>query len=685
MVGAQSWFPAARAVSPAAVFGSSAGMAPRQLNVSQKLIISHLHSGRLTPGEEIGLSVDQVLLQDALGTVVMLALEAMAIDHVKTEIAVQYVDHNLLQSDYKNADDHVFLMSAAQRFGIWYSRPGNGISHPVHMEHFGRPGKSLVGSDSHTCAAGSLGMLAIGAGSLDVATVLAGEPLRVRMPEIWGIKLTGRLPEWVSAKDVILELLRRHSVDGGVNRIIEYYGPGVATLSAMDRHVMANMGAELGATTTVFPSDDKTREFLSDEGRGGEWIELAADPGCTYEHHDEINLSKLEPLIAKPSSPDNVVTVREVAGQPLYQAYIGSSANPGYRDFAISALMVRGKQVDPAVSFDINPTTRQILQTLAREGLLADLISAGARIHQTGCNGCNGMGQAPATGRNSLRTTPRNFPGRSGNKEDSVFLCSPETATASALAGKIIDPRDLGVAYPRVRFPKKPVVLANSIMRPPPLEEAKRVNLVKGPNISSLPPVEPLADFLEVPVLLKLGDDISTDTISPAGARALPFRSNVQKIADFSFDTVDETYPERAKAIRERGGHALVAGVNYGQGSSREHATLAPGFLGLRVVLCKTLARIHAQNLPNAGILPLIFSDPSDYEAVEQNDVLIIRDIRQSVSTGDRVNAEIKGKGRIVARHLLTPRQVEILLCGGLINWLRNQQKVSEFSVRKAS
>jgi aconitate hydratase len=660
-------------------------MPVRSLNVSQKLIASHLVSGRLVPGEEAGLRMDQALLQDALGTIVMLALEAMGLDRVKTEIAVQYVDHNLLQTDFKNADDHVFLMSAAQRFGIRYSRPGNGISHPVHMERFGKPGKSLVGSDSHTCAAGSLGMLAIGAGSLDVATVLAGEPLHVRMPEVWGIKLAGRLPEWVSAKDVILELLRRHSVDGGLGRVIEYYGPGVATLSAMDRHVIANMGAELGATTTVFPSDHQTRDFLHREGRGGDWMELAPDPDCSYDHHDEIDLSKLEPLIARPSSPGNVVKVRDVAGQPLCQSYIGSSANPGYRDFAVAALMVRGKQVDPAVSFDINPTSREILENLVREGFLGDLIHAGARIHQTGCNGCNGMGQAPATGRNSLRTTPRNFPGRSGNKEDSVFLCSPETATASALSGKITDPRDLGVPYPRVRLPRNPIVLANSIMPPPPLDEALKVRLVKGPNINSLPTIAPLADLLEVPVLLKLGDDVSTDTISPAGARALPFRSNVQRIADFSFDTADDTYPERAKGTREAGGHAIVAGMNYGQGSSREHATLAPGFLGLRVVLSKSFARIHAQNLPNAGILPLMFVDLSDYDAIRQNDVLIIRDLREAVATGDRLIVELKGKRRIEARHPLTARQVDIMLCGGLINWLRDRERPSVAREQRSS
>ena len=429
-------------------------MTIQAFNVAQKLISSHLLSGPMTPGQEIALKIDQGLLQDALGTIVMLGLEALDLDRIKVELAAQYVDHNLVQADFKNADDHLFLLSACQRFGIYYSGPGNGISHPVHMERFGKPGKTMVGSDSHTSAAGSLGMLAIGAGSMDVALVLAGEPLYIRMPQIWGVKLTNKLADWVSAKDVILEMLRRHSVDGGVGRIIEYYGPGVATLSAMDRHVIANMGAELGATTTVFPSDAQTRLFLDNEGRSGDWLEIGADAGCDYDIHDEIDLSALEPLIAKPSSPDNVVKVREVAGEPIYQAYVGSSANPGYRDFAVVAMMVSGKQTDQAVSFDINPTSRQMLENLARESHLAELIHAGARIHQAGCNGCMGMGQAPASGRNSLRTTPRNFPGRSGNKDDLVFLCSPETATASALTGRITDPRDLGIPYPRVELPK---------------------------------------------------------------------------------------------------------------------------------------------------------------------------------------------------------------------------------------
>lgn len=428
-------------------------------SVAQKLIEDHLVSGETTPGSEIGLLIDQTLTQDATGTLVMLELEAMELDRVRTELSAQYVDHNLLQTDERNADDHVFLYSACQRFGIWYSKPGNGVSHPVHMQRFGIPGKTLAGSDSHTPAAGSLGMLAIGFGGLEVARAMAGEPLYLAMPEIWGVKLTGRLPDWVSAKDVILELLRRHDVHGGRGRIIEYYGEGLEHLTAMDRHVIANMGAELGATTTVFPSDDEVRRFLASEGREVDWVELLPDPDVSYDIDEEIDLSELEPLIAKPSSPGNVVPVREVAGADIYQAVVGSSANPGLRDFGIVAKIVEGKQTHPRVSFDVNPTSRQTLEALASMGLLAPLIRSGARLHQSGCMGCIGMGQAPATGQISLRTMPRNFPGRSGVQDDLVYLCSPETAAASALTGKITDPRDLediyGMTYPVFELPSE--------------------------------------------------------------------------------------------------------------------------------------------------------------------------------------------------------------------------------------
>ena len=641
------------------------------MNVAHKLIREHLLDGEMTPGTEIALKIDQTLTQDATGTLVMLELEAMKLDRVKTEVSAQYVDHNLIQEDYKNPDDHLFLQSACQRFGVWFSRPGNGVSHPVHMQHFGKPGKTMLGSDSHTPAAGSLGMLAIGAGGLEVAMAMAGEPLYTKMPEIWGVKLTGKLPDWVSAKDVILEMLRRHDVDGGVGRIIEYYGPGLAHLSAMDRHVIANMGAELGATTTVFPSDAEVRRFLTAHGRGSDWVELVADEGADYDVHETIDLSHLEPLIAKPTSPGNVVRVSEVAGQPLYQAYIGSSANPGFRDYAISAAMVAGRNVSGQVSFDINPSSRGILATLIRDGHMSHLLEAGARLHQAGCNGCIGMGQAPASGRNSLRTTPRNFPGRSGTREDSVFLCSPETATASALKGVITDPRTLDMDYPQVRDSDNPVLDTRNLEAPLPLAEARNIKLVKGPNIASLPESEPLPDALELPVLLKVGDDISTDEIMPAGARVLPYRSNIPKIAEFVYEQIDEGYVKRAK---KQGIHAIVGGDNYGQGSSREHAALAPYFLGLRAVLAKDYARIHWQNLVNFGILPLTFAKAGDYDKLEQGDVVTLENLRYTLGKTDTLEAKIGGKKTIQLKHQLSPRQVEVLLAGGLIPWMRERQ-----------
>jgi len=644
------------------------------MNVTQKLIRSHRVDGAMTPGREIGLRIDQTLTQDATGTLVMLELEAMGLDRVRTELSAQYVDHNLIQEDFRNPDDHLFLQSACRRFGLWYSRAGNGVSHPVHMQRFGKPGRTLLGSDSHTPAAGSLGMLAIGAGGLDVALAMAGEPFRVPMPEVWGIRLTGALPDWVSAKDVILEMLRRHGVDGGPGRVVEYYGPGLAGLSAMDRHVIANMGAELGATSTVFPSDDAVRRFLRRQHREHDWVELVADDDADYDVHDEIDLSTLEPLIAKPSSPGNVVPVREVAGEPIYQAYIGSSANPGYRDFAIAALIVDGRQAADDVSFDINPTSRQLLQELIREGMLTKLIAAGARLHQAGCNGCIGMGQAPASGRNSIRTVPRNFPGRSGTKEDSVFLASPETAAASALRGVITDPRelarDLDLAYPRVAVPDTTGLDTELLQAPPPPETSRTVELVKGPNISSLPELEPLPDTLDLPVLLKVGDDISTDEIMPAGARVLPYRSNIPKISEFVFGQVDDTYPERALDIRGDGGHAVVVGANYGQGSSREHAALAPRYLGLRLVLAKGFARIHRQNLANFGVLPLTFEDPADYDAVQQGDTLEVTGLREAIQSGPSVTLRC-GDREIRARHDLSRREVEAVLAGGVTSWMK--------------
>ncbi|MBG6212175.1 MAG: aconitate hydratase [Cryobacterium sp.] len=651
-------------------------------NVAQKLIASHLLSGQMTPGAEIGLRIDQTLTQDATGTLVMLELEALGLDRARTEVSVQYVDHNLLQSDSKNAEDHDFLRSACQRFGLWFSKAGNGVSHPTHMQRFGIPGKTMVGSDSHTPAAGSLGMLAIGVGGIEVALAIAGEPLYIRMPEIWGVRLTGQLPPWTSAKDIILEMLRRHGVKGGVNRIVEYYGPGLANLTAMDRHVIANMGAELGATTTVFPADEQVRAFLTAEARAGDFVELLADSDATYDVNEEIDLSTIVPLIALPSSPGNVVPVSEVAGRPVAQVVIGSSANPGLRDFAIVGAIVKGRQSHAGVSFDVNPSSRQILQDLTLMGSTLDLIGAGARLHQSGCMGCIGMGQAPANGSISLRTMPRNFPGRSGTKEDSVYLCSPETAAAAALTGTITDPRDLeelyGLTYPALEFPATSSVNLGMLEAPLPLAEAMQVQLVKGENISSLPMFTPLADTIAAPVILKVGDDISTDEILPAGARVLPYRSNIPQLARFTFDQVDPTYPTRAEETRDATGHVIVAGANYGQGSSREHAAITPRFLGLRAVLAVSFARIHWQNLANFGVLALEFVDPADRERIQQGDVLVITGIRESLLAGTEMSVHNQTRNEeYSARQRLSTRQIEMLLAGGLIPWLQ-QRRVAE-------
>jgi predicted aconitate hydratase len=647
-------------------------------SVALRLIESHLVDGRAVPGEEIALRVDQTLTQDATGTLVMQELEAIGLERTHAEISVQYVDHNLLQADQRNAEDHTFLRSAARRYGLWFSKAGNGVSHPTHMQRFGVPGQTLAGSDSHTCAAGSLGMLAIGVGGLEVALAIAGRPLYLRMPEVWGVRLVGRLSPWVSAKDVTLEMLRRHGVTGGLNKVIEYHGPGLAGLSAMDRHVIANMGAELGATTTVFPSDDAVRAFLRAEDREDDFVELTADDDAAYDLSDEIDLGSLEPLIAKPSSPGNVVPVREVAGTPVRQVVVGSSANPGLRDFAVVAAMVAGRQTHHAVSFDVNPTSRQILRDLTEMGGTTELITAGARIHQAGCLGCIGMGQAPAVGQNSLRTFPRNFPGRSGTKEDAVWLCSPETAAAAALTGEIIDPRRLAerldLDYPSIRPLERSAV--NTAMLEPPLppEQARAERLVKGPDISGLPDFEPLPDSVEVPVLLKMGDDISTDEISPAGARALPLRSNIPELADFTFNGVDNRYPQRARALGDPGTHVVVAGENYGQGSSREHAAITPRYLGLMAVLAKSFARIHWQNLINFGVLPLEFVDPDDYDAIGPDDTLRFDDLRHAISRGTELEAMCTGRNRrLWLRHSLSHRQVETVLAGGTVAQLADQ------------
>lgn len=653
-----------------------------KLNVTQKLIKSHLLKGEMTPGKEIGIKIDQALLQDATGTLVQLELEAMGLDKARTEVAVQYVDHNLLQTDFKNADDHAFLLSASQKFGLWYSRAGNGVSHPVHMERFGKPGKTMVGSDSHTPSAGSLGMLAIGTGGLDVAAAIAGQPYFVKMPQVMGVKISGKMPDWISAKDVILEMLRRYDVKGGVGKVIEYYGEGLKELSAMDRHVIANMGAELGATTTVFPSDEETKRFLISQHREEDWLELLPDEGCSYDLEDEIILDELVPLIALPTSPGNVVPVSEVAGQGIGQVVIGSSANPGVRDFWIVGAIVEGKSVPQNVSFDINPTSRQVIQNLIANKGFENLIGAGARFHQSGCMGCIGMGQAPASNTISLRTMPRNFPSRSGTEDDRVHLCSPETAAASALTGKITDPRDLEtlyeMKYPTYEYPEKELI--NTMMLVAPPEDGSKIALKKGPNIKSLPYIEPLMESYDVPVLLKMGDNISTDEILRAGAEVLPFRSNLPEISKFSYSVIDPTFYDRAQQAKiDFGGHIVVAKDNYAQGSSREHAALAPKYLGQMAVIANSYARIAWQNLVNFGILPLEFIDLPDYDKIEQGDLISFENLREDVTNRNNIKVKVekqeKGAQEIIfeVKHSLSDRQIQVLLKGGIINEFKEQ------------
>jgi aconitate hydratase len=644
-------------------------------NVSQKLISTHLISGEMIPGTEIGLKIDQVLLQDATGTLVMLELEAFELKKAKPEIAVQYVDHNLLQTDYKNMDDHLFLQSAAARFGFWFSKPGNGISHVVHMERFGRPGKTLLGSDSHTPAGGGIGMLAIGTGGLDVAVAAAGEPYYVKMPKIMGIKLIGKLPDWVSAKDIVLEMLRRYNVTGGRGYILEYYGPGLKTLSAWDRHVIANMGTELGATTSVFPSDEITHEFLKQEEREDQWELLEADEGATYDKEIEIDLVTVEPLIALPGSPGDVVTVRQVSGLTVNQVVLGSSANPGLRDFWIVSEIIKGQAISPEISFDVNPSSRQVLENLMEMRALGPLIAAGGRLHQSGCMGCIGMGQAPATNTISLRTMPRNFPGRSGTLDDKIYLCSPETAAAAALTGKITDPRDLetllNISYPQWKEPLKIKIIKEMLIAP----NDSTTELIIGPNIKTLPLFEELPDVLEVPILLKMGDDISTDGILKAGAEVLPLRSNIPEISKYSYYAIDPTFYDRAiENQKKHEGYCVIAGGNYAQGSSREHAALAPKYLGQKFAIAKSYARIGWQNLINFGIVPFEFKNSADWDKLEQGDILQIENLREGIKNNDLITATVKGKNiTIVLTYTISKRQADIILKGGVINLVKHK------------
>lgn len=636
-------------------------------NLTTKILEAHLVEGALIPGQEISIRIDHTLLQDATGTMAMLEFIAMGLPRVKVDLAAQYIDHNLLQTDFKNADDHAFLTSAAQRFGVHLSKPGNGISHQVHLERFGRPGLTLLGADSHSTTAAGLAMLAIGAGGLDVALAMAGHPFSLPCPKVFGVKLTGQLSPWVSGKDVVLEMLRRHTVKGGVGKVIEYYGPGVATLSATDRATIGNMGAELGATSTLFPSDERTREFLVAQGRGDGWQPLAADEGAGYDQHDEIDLSGLEPLIACPSSPDNVVPVREVAGTKVDQVIVGSSVNSSFRDLMVVCRMLEGRRIAPGVSFHVNPGSRQVLENVAQQGGVLMLLMAGVNIHQSGCLGCIGMGQAPGTGQVSLRTFPRNFPGRSGTKDDRVYLCSPETAAASGLAGVICDPRDMGtlMVWPDVRNPDQYLVDDSSLIYPLTVDEAAKIEIVTGPNIVPFPEFEQLSDDLSVTVVLKVGDNITTDHIMPAGNTILPLRSNIPAIAEFVFERVDAGFPARARAS---GNGVVVCGENYGQGSSREHAALAPRYLGIRAKLAKSFARIHLANLVNFGILPLVFKNVADYDQIQQGDQISIPGVRALLEQGATEIPVLVGNRQVVTLLNVSGRQRREILAGGTLN-----------------
>ena len=591
-------------------------------------------------------------------------------DSVKADLAAQYVDHNLLQTDFKNANDHRYLQTACARYGIHFSRPGNGISHQVHMERFGRPGLTMLGADSHTPGAAGVSMLAIGAGGLDVAMAMAGHPYYFPCPIVLGVRLTNQLPDWVSAKDVILEMLRRYDVKGCVGKVIEYYGPGVESLSATDRETIGNMGTELGATSSIFPSDRRTREYLEAQKRGDAWRELRPDEDCDYDEHTELDLSKVEPLIACPSSPGNVKTVREVAGKKADQVIIGSSVNSSFRDLMVTAKIIEERHVHADTSLHINPGSRQVLENVARQGGVMALLRAGARIHQSGCLGCIGMGQAPGTGQISLRTFPRNFPGRSGTMDDQVYLCSPETGIASAIKGVITDPRDLGreMDYPRIQDPETYLIDESSIIFPS--EELRKTEVVRGPNIMPLPDFEALPETLEATVVIKAEDNLSTDGIMPAGSKILPLRSNIAAISEYVFHQVDPDFIERIGGIDNA---VVIGGDNYGQGSSREHAALAPRYLGIRVKIAKSFARIHKANLCNFGIVPLTFKNPEDYDDLKVDDQLVFTDIRQHLEEGDTEIAVKVGDRTILTLLEVSERQRRHLLAGGTLAYSKAQ------------
>ena len=640
--------------------------------IAQKIIKAHLLSGEMTVGSDIGLKIDQTLTQDATGTMAYLEFEAMGVPRVKTEKSVAYIDHNTLQTGFENADDHRFIQTVTKKHGIYFSRPGNGICHQVHLERFGIPGKTLIGSDSHTPTNGGIGMLAMGAGGLDVAVAMGGGAYHITMPKMVRINLTGQLQDWVSAKDVILEVLRLLTVKGGVGKIIAYGGPGVATLTVPERATITNMGAELGATTSIFPSDDVTRGFLKAQNREEDWVELKADDDAVYDEVYEINLSELKPLAACPHSPDNIKSIDEIGAKKVDQVCIGSCTNSSYLDLMRVAAILKGKTVHPDVSLSIAPGSKQVFNMLAQNGALADLIAAGARILESACGPCIGMGQSPNTNGVSLRTFNRNFEGRSGTASGQVYLVSPETAAVSALTGVFTNPQTLGEKVD-IAQPEHFLINDNMVEPPAPVEEMDKVEVLRGPNIKEFPTTSALEETITAKALLKVGDNITTDHIMPAGAKILPYRSNIPYLSNFCFAVCDEKFPERC---RKEGPSIVIGGSNYGQGSSREHAALVPLYLGVKAVVAKSFARIHCANLANAGILPFTFKNEADYDTIDQMDELELPNIRTAIANGGKVILKNKTKGtEIELEPVLTERQRDLVLAGGLLNYTREQNQ----------
>lgn len=639
-----------------------------KLTIAEKIITKHLVAGEMKPGTEIGIRIDQTLTQDATGTMAYLQFEALDIPKVKTKRSVSYVDHNTLQSGFESADDHRYLQSVASKYGIYFSRPGNGICHQVHLERFGIPGQTLLGSDSHTPTGGGLGMIAIGAGGLDVSVAMGGGAFYLPMPTIVRINLTGTLPRWINAKDVILELLRRLTVKGGVNKIFEYTGDGVNSLSIPERATIANMGTELGLTTSVFPSDSVTREFLKAQGRIKDWKEIKPDAGAVYAEIIGIDLPKLEPLIAKPHMPDKVVPVREIAGLPVNQVCIGSCTNSSYRDLMIVASILKNRKVHPGVSLIVAPGSKAVYEMIARNGALADIISSGARIAESACGFCIGMGHAPVSNGVSLRTSNRNFEGRSGTKTAQIYIVSPEVAAYSAIKGTLADPREIKKKI-YIKQPAKYIIDDSGIITPS--KNPSSVEVLRGPNIKPLPKTESFPDAYEGEVLLKVGDNITTDHIMPAGAKILPLRSNVPALSEYVYSSVDPAFPKRA---REKGGGIIVGGENYGQGSSREHAALVPMYLKVKAVIAKSFARIHRKNLINFGIMPFIFTGNADYEAITQGDIILFKDLMKNLSQGNIASIHNKTKNKeIKLKTDFSCREKEIMIAGGLLNYTKRQ------------